>query len=536
MHRRALLTGFAATTTLPLWLPGAHASSEKVLRVAMTLADVPLTTGQPGGGSEGARFIGMTIYDGLINWDLSGGDKPAGLTPALATSWAVDAETKTHWTFDLRRDVKFHDGSTFNADAVIFNLDKLLNKGAPQFDQAQATQAGVQIAPIKSYRKIDDFKVEITTHKPNSVFIYHLPQLFMSSPARWEETGRDWTKFATRASGTGPWMLDMLVPRDRAELVRNPNYWNAKRIPKSDRLVLLCIPDGTTRVAALLSGQVDFIEAPPADTFARLRSSGMQLVTNSYPHIWPYQLSVVGDSPFRDLRVRKAANLAIDREGLCELLGNTAVPAKGMYPEKHPWFGKPSFEIKYDPDSAKALLAEAGYDPSKPAKISLLIATAGSGQMNPLPMNEFIQENLRAVGFEVDLQVMEWEALRARRRLGADAPENKDAHGINHSWGLHDPDGGLMSVASSTSHPSKGGYNWGGYNDPKIDELGMSARAEFDPAKLSTALSGLHEYLVEQAIWIWVVHDLNPRGLSPKVRGFTQAQSWFQDLTTVYVE
>jgi peptide/nickel transport system substrate-binding protein len=535
MLRRTLLKGLAASASLPAFVRSAHAAPG-TLNVAMTLADIPLTTGQPSGGSEGARFIGMTIYDGLINWDMSRGDVPATLTPGLAESWTIDPETKTSLTFKLRRGVKFHDGSAFNADAVVFNLDKLLNKSSPQYDQAQATQAGVQIFPIKSYRKIDEFTVEITTHQTNSVFIYQMPQIFMSSPARWEEMGRDWTKVASRPSGTGPWILDKLVPRDRAELVRNPNYWNAGRIPKSERLVLFCIPDGTTRVAALLSGKVDFIEAPPSDTFGRLRSSGMQVIIKPYPHIWPYQLSVVSDSPFKDVRVRKAANLAVDRKGLCELLGDTAMPAKGMYPDNSPWFGKPSFEIKHDPKAAKALLAEAGYGPSKPAKIKLLIAPAGSGQMNPMPMNEFIQENLRDVGFEVELQVMEWEALRSRRRLGADAPENKGAHGLNHSWGLHDPDGALMGPVSSTSHPAKGGYNWGIYTDPKADALIAAAKAEFDPAKQNEALARMHEYMVDNAVWLWVVHDLNPRALSPKVKGFTQAQSWFQDLTPVSVE
>src|SRR5690606_24852237 len=111
--------------------------------------------------------------------------------------------------------------------------------------------------------------------------------------------------------------------------------------------------DPTTRVASLLSNQVDWVEAPPPDTIPRLQKSGMNVITNVYPHIWPYQLSFLDGSPFQDINVRKAANLAIDRKGLSEFLGGLAVPAKGMVTESHPWYGKPSFDIRYDPDEAK---------------------------------------------------------------------------------------------------------------------------------------------------------------------------------------
>jgi hypothetical protein len=158
------------------------------------------------------------------------------------------------------------------------------------------------------------------------------------------------------------------------------------------------------------------------------------VVTNIYPHIWCYQLSFVEGSPFRDLRVRKAANLATDREGIVRLLNGMAAPAKGMVNPGHPWFGAPAFDIAHDPDQARRLLAEAGFGPRNPVRIRLIIAPSGSGQMQPLPMNELIQQNLRAVGIETEFDVMDWEALRQRRRLDAEAPENRGAHGITNSW------------------------------------------------------------------------------------------------------
>src|SRR5882672_12600286 len=114
----ALLAGLAASPVL----------AQGTLRIGMTASDIPLTTGQTDQGGEGMRFMGYTVYDGLINWDLSSFDKPSDLVPGLAESYAVDPAdaAKTRWLFKIRQGVKFHDGSEFDADAVVWNLDKLL--------------------------------------------------------------------------------------------------------------------------------------------------------------------------------------------------------------------------------------------------------------------------------------------------------------------------------------------------------------------------------------------------------------------------
>ncbi len=406
-------------------------AAEKVLRVAMTAGDIPLTTGQASQGSEGIRFMGITAYDALVNWDLSRADVPATIRPGLATNWKVDPEQLTKWTFTLRQGVTFHDGSAFTADAVVWNLDKLINRNAPQYDQGQSTQAATWTGVIARYHVIDPLNVVIETKVPDANLPYEMSSIFMSSPARWEEMGKDWSKVAANPSGTGPWKVTKVVPRERVEFVRNGAYWDPKRVPKCDRLVIQPIPDAVTRISALLTGQVDWVEAPAPDTIAQLKQAGMQIALNRYPHIWPYLYSCLPDSPFRDVRVRRAMNLAIDRDGLVNLLGGTAIPSKGIVAPGHPWFGNPTFDVKYDPDAARALLMEAGYGPQKPCAVTFLISTAGSGQMQPLPMNEAIKESLEDVGFKVTLQAMDWESLRARRRAGAMAPENKGANALN---------------------------------------------------------------------------------------------------------
>jgi ABC-type transport system substrate-binding protein len=522
----SLLAGALAAS-----VPAQAQPAKKVLRVAMTAADIPLTTGQASQGGEGVRFMGVTAYDALVNWDLSRSDVPARLRPGLAESWHVDPEHTTSWTFRLRRGVTFHDGSGFDANAVVWNLDKLMRRDSPQYDVAQSTQAATWTGVIASYRTLDPYIVAIETKEPDANLPYELASIFISSPKRWEELGRDWNKVASAPSGTGPWMVTKVVPRERVEFVRNAAYWDPQRVPKCDGLVIRPIPDAVTRIAALMNGQVDWVEAPAPDTIPELKQAGMQIVLNRYPHIWPYLLSCLPDSPFRDLRVRQAMNLAIDRDGLCSMLGNTAEPAKGLVAPGHPWFGTPSFDVRYDPGAARKLLKDAGYDKSTPCKATFLISTAGSGQMQPLPMNEAIKETLEDVGFAITLQAMDWESLRARRRAGAQAPENKGAHSLNNSFGTADPTT-LIQYAWSKMVPPRG-IDWGWFKDDEADRLAEAAAIEFDPPKQDAVLAKLHARMVDQAIWCFVVHDLNPRALSPRLKGFVQAQSWLQDLTPV---
>jgi peptide/nickel transport system substrate-binding protein len=521
------------------WLPLRNAQAQagqKVLRIAMTLSDIPYLAGQATGGAEGLRFVSVSLYDTLVGWDFDQGDRPTKLIPSLAESWSVDPETKKVWTFKLRPGVKFHDGSSFNAQSVVWNFEKLMKPSLPHYDKRQAAQAGNYLATIDRVETVDDLTVNIITKGPDGTLAYSLTNIYFSSPAHWEAVGRDWDKFAQKPSGTGPWTFDRLVPRERVEFVRNPNHWRTSRIPKSDRLVLRPIADATTRVSALLSGQVDIIEAPPPDSIPQIKATpGMQVVTKIYPHIWPYMLSHQPGSPFRDIRLRKAANLAIDRAAVVKLVNGTAQPAKGIVVPEHPWFGKPTFDIKYDPDTARKLMAEAGFGPRNKAKIKFLMSTAGSGQMQPQSMNELIQEHLQEVGFDVTFETLDWEALRSRRTAGAEAPENRGVSGINYSWTIQEP---IFALVGQTWHGANRvpGYNWGGYADPRADELALKPLSEFDITEQNKRLAELHAYLVDQAMWIFVVHDLNPRGLSSRVQGFVQAQNWYQDFSPIDIK
>jgi hypothetical protein len=275
--------------------------------------------------------------------------------------------------------VKFHDGTDFDADVVVWNIEKILNDKSPQFDPKQAAQARGRVPTLIGWKAVDKYTVELTTREVNTLFPYDMSYIIYSSPTNWEKQGKDWVKVALQPVGTGPFKVDRVVPRERLELSRFDGYWDKARVPKLDKVLLFPMPEAATRTAALLAGQVDWIEVPAPDAIPRLKQGGMSIVTNKYPHNWAYQPSMVEGSPWTDIRVRKAANLAVDRAGLTKLLGGLMMEGKGAVYPGHPWFGSPSFDIKYDPAEAKKLLAEAGYGPNKKPKIKIAISTLGLG-------------------------------------------------------------------------------------------------------------------------------------------------------------
>jgi peptide/nickel transport system substrate-binding protein len=516
-------------------LASSPALAQGTLRVGMTASDIPLTTGQTDNGGEGMRFMGYTVYDSLIEWDLAKADKASGLTPALATSWKVDATDKNLWTFTLRQGVKFHDGSDFKAEAVIWNIDKLLNDKSAQYDTKQSAQGRSRIPAVASYKALDDYTVEVRTKSPDSFLPYQISWVMMSSPAQWEKVGKDWNNFAKTPSGTGPWKLTSFVPQTRAELVPNKDYWDKARVPKLDKMVLLPIPEASTRTAALRSGQVDWIETPAPDAVDSLNKAGFKLIDGPYPHNWTWHLSMADGSPWKDIRVRKAANLAVDRDGLKVLLHGLMLPAKGFVTPSSPWFGHPKFEVKYDPAAAKKLLAEAGFSPSNPVKVKVLISSSGSGQMQPLPMNEYIQQNLSEVGIKVDFEVVEWNTMINMWRAGTKSEQVKGSNAINFSYFIQDPfTAFIRHVDSKLVAPN--GTNWGYYQDPAMDALLDKARNTFVAAEQDKVLAEIHEKMVDEALFLFVAHDVNSREVSPKVTGFIQAQNWFQDFSPITVK
>ena len=527
----ALLSGAASLG----WDPALAATpSGGTLTVAMTAAAVPLSNGCPDQGAEGHRFMGITLYDQLVAWDLSRADRPAPLTPGLATAWALDPANPKRWLLKLREGVRFHDGKVLDVDDVVFSFDRAFKTDAPWFDPRAGAQARLRLPLLTGWGVAGPGQVFIETSSEDSTVPFGLTWIGITHKGAWDAAGGDWNAYMQKPVGTGPWKLDSFNLRERAVLSRFDGYWNPARVPKADRLVLLPIPEANTRIAALRSGQVNFAEAPPPDAVDSLKGAGFSVVTNVYPHNWTWQLSMLEGSPFRDIRVRKALNLAIDRAGMKELLGGLMLEGSGLAPPGHPWHGNPSFKLTYDPAAAAKLLAEAGYSTAKPLRFRVAISASGSGQMQPLPMNEFLQENLKQVGVEVDFQVLEWNALLTVMRNGAKAPQSQGISAINVSYSAFDPFNGFIRLLKNDMVAPLG-TNWGWFQDDGYNADFAKVYTTVDPAAQDALLARLHERIVDDALFLFVAHDLNPRALAPAVKGFVQAQSWFQDLTPIQI-
>src|SRR3954453_22684677 len=224
---------FCTVALLTALLSSHSATAETTLRIAMTASDIPTATGLPNNGFEGMRFLGFPIFEGLVLWDLTRTDQLATLRPGLAEKWEQDPADNKTWIFHLRQGVKFHDGTDFNADAVIWNLDRYFKNDSPQYEPPAAGMTRARVPVMGSYRKVDDYTVAITTKEAASYFPYMAVYILFTAQSSFEKGGRDWSKVAMLPpAGTGPFMLKRIVPREVAELSRFDGYWDPERKAK----------------------------------------------------------------------------------------------------------------------------------------------------------------------------------------------------------------------------------------------------------------------------------------------------------------
>lgn len=208
--RRGLMGGaggILAAAALPWDLAlaqGALVQGTGTLRIGMTAAAVPLTNGVPDQGAEGHRFMGITLYDQLVTWDLSRAEAPAVLRPGLATTWKADPANPKRWVFILRDGVRFHDGKPLTARDVVFSFDRVLKSDAPHFDQRAAAFGRVRIPTVVAYEAADETTFMLETRTVDSTLPYGVSWIGIVHQAAWEAAGRSWDTYMPKAVGTGP--------------------------------------------------------------------------------------------------------------------------------------------------------------------------------------------------------------------------------------------------------------------------------------------------------------------------------------------
>jgi peptide/nickel transport system substrate-binding protein len=537
----ALLLGGGALglgSQLPAFSPQAAYAQEEdpsldrsgeggTLVIGMSAGNVPFPNTPPNEGAEGRRFVGNMIYDSLTKLNEDQGDEVPTPQPWLAKSWEISEDQLT-WTFQLEEGVMFHDGTPFNAEAVVFALDRTTNQEFEYFDSALYGASRQFTQAIESYRAVDEYTLEITTFEPFSFLLWSLAFTLLPSPTAVMEYGNE--EYVNHASGTGPFRMVRYVDGEVIEFEANEDYWRGR--PKLDRIVAVPMPEPSSRVAALLSGDIDWAEVPPPDSLPQLEGQDYNVLLREYPHSIILGLNTYRE-PFDDIRVRQALQYAIDRDSMCNILLNGVCTAAHQFLyEGHPWYD-PEFGDRYrfDPEKARELLAEAGYEDNLTIRIAY--PTGGSGNMYPGPMMELMQANFREIGVTMEIFPLEWNSILTLYRTGFGAPENDQYDGFYFSPNTQTP---LFITNFDTNRtPPNGCCNSYGYSSEVVDDLFQRAALEFEPDAQNALLQEAMGQVAEDSPVIFVVHDLNLRVLSPDVRGFIQPKSWTADFLNVWV-
>jgi peptide/nickel transport system substrate-binding protein len=499
------------------------------LRIAMSSGNIPFPATPPNEGYEGYRFVGNNVYNGLTQFDLDQNKELPTPEPALAESWELSADKLT-WTFKLRKGVTFHDGTPFNADAVIFQLDRVAKKDSEFYDTAWAPRYANNVRFMKSWTKVDDLTVAITTTQLYGWLLYDLAHIYLPSPAVIKQYGNeDWLP---HASGTGPFKIEKYVDGQVMELVANEEYWGGR--PKLDRIVLLPQPEPASRLASLQSSDVDWAEVPSPDAIDQLKAEGYQVFLGKHPGAINPKFNMFRP-PFKDnVKLRQALNYALDREGLATLLNGAGAPGKQYVYEGNPGYVEDHPGYEYDPAKAKKLLAEAGYEPGE-LKLKFTYTSNGSGNMYPSVMMEKLQIDFKAIGVAVKLVPMEWNSFLTINLEGLDQPQWAD---IDIVWSS--PAAGMVPSGYLSSHLCTRGTgdlpNSAGMCNPEGDKAYLEAATKFTEEEWNPLIQKMHEISLDNADFLFWMQDLNLRVMSAKVHGYIQPQSWWVDFTKIWVE
>ena len=408
------------------------------------------------------------------------------LLPALATEWKLTSPTT--WQFKLRQGVTFHDGTPFTADDVVFSVKR-----------NQHEQSGMRTATttIKEVKKIDDLTVEIVTIRPNPILDQDMTSLFIMSKA-WAEKNNTATPVRgivgnesyanTHVNGTGPFKMLDRVPDTRTVIVPNEKWWG-KPVHNLTRVEFRPIANAATRVAALLSGEIDMMYPVPLQDIPRLqRSAGVKVLQGPELRVVflgmdqhrPELLDMPGSgkNPFKDLRVRRAVYQAIDSNAIHKVvMRGASVPTALMVGPGVTGYAKDLDQrYPFDPDGAKKLLAEAGY----PSGFGVTLDCPNDRYVNDEAICQAVVPMLARIGVQVKLNAQ--TKSKHFDKIGSRADFNTSFYMLG--WGTYDTYDALFNlVMTREALPGSGSNNSGRYSNPKIDELTKQIATETDQEK-----------------------------------------------------
>ena len=464
--------------------------------------------------------------------ELKSATPPRGPIGRLAESWSL-SDDKLTWTFNLRKGIKFHDGEPFNAQAVEMTFLSLIDEDNQYYNPEAAAVASFTTSFIESVNVVDDFTFQITLERPFYGFIGKMasvPCCAVISPKALSSMTP--AELAVNPVGTGPFKFVEWTRGEKLIMERNDDYWDPERIPWVDQLIIVPIVDEAARTAALITGEIDIAEWLSPDNLQIIRNStGYNGYARGVPAFYALQPNH-REPPWNDQRVRRAASLCFDRQTLADdLMKGVHEPGAQIWGPSH--VGKDPLGRKitdnYDPDTAKQLLADAGYPDG--FKTKMYSSTEGIG-IPELVVNSFVVIQLRECGIEVELINLEWITYLGYWSGGIQ--QGEDIGIFTMGMGPGDV-AGFDQYLHSTAWPPEG-WSIGWYANSDVDALiEKSWEATTDEEYLKLERQA-HDVALDDYAYIPVLDMFLTYGVSDRVGGWTGAPGWMVKFHEAWIE
>ncbi|WP_027364489.1 ABC transporter substrate-binding protein [Desulfotruncus alcoholivorax] len=475
-----------------------------------------------------AAKVTINIFDTLVEY------KPENteVRPALAKEWSV-SEDGLVWTFKLRDDVKFHDGTPFNADAVVYNFNRWMKKDHP-LNQGECKYWMYMFngydadSIVKSVEKTGDYEVKITLREPSAPFIQNLAMFpfAIASPTALEKYGADFFKHPV---GTGPFKFAEWVPDDKIVLEKNNDYWGEKA--KVDKVVFRSIPDNSARFMELQAGTIDMMDGiNPDDVAAAKSNENFQIILRPSMNIG-YLAMNMEKEPFDNLKVRQAISHAINKQAIIDaFFAGLAKPAKNPMPPSLWGYNDDITDYEYDPAKAKALLAEAGYPDGFETTLWAMPVPRPYMQQ-PQKIAEAIQADLAAVGIKAKIVSYEWGQYLEKAEDG-----DHDMVLLGWTGDNGDPDNFLYVLLDKDNAVKGSSSNYAFYKNDQVHDLLIKAQREMDQDKRADLYKRAQEIIHNDAPMVPLDHSTDPIILMKYVKGYVPHPTGVEKINTVSVQ
>lgn len=517
LTRRAFVAASIAALGMFPALTSAHAQTPADVLVVGQIAE-PKSLDPAAVTAVNDFRILVNLYEGLVRYK-SG---TLEVAPALAESWEIN-EDGTEYTFKLREGVTFHDGTPFNAEAVKFNFDRMLNEDHPYHNTGPFPLAFF-FSAVEETTAVDELTVKFKLNEPFAPFLSNLayPTGLLVSPEAVKQYGEDIGRHPT---GTGAFKFVEWASNERVVVDRYADYWGEQAGVQA--VVFRPITDANTRVAEMLAGGIDMMVEVPPTALSQFQGDDFSIVEQAGPHVW-FLILNAKEGPFANKLVRQAANYAINKEALVnDVLEGTAAVAAGPTPPAFAWaYNEELDPYPYDPEKAKELLAEAG---AEGAELTFYVTEGGSGMLDPVAMGTAIQADLAAVGLDVKIETYEWNTFLGEVNPGLEGKADM----AEMAWMTNDPDTLPYLALRTEAWPENGGFNSGYYSNEKVDELLEKARTSTSQDERAALYREMQAIVQDDAPWVFVANWKQNAVTNDRVENFDLEPSFLLHLQNV---